>query len=501
MKASSNLFVRFSLATVLGVIFYFVANHRSESANAAPKLHLQETAITKDTKSATSFAPVIKKAAPSVVNIYTTKVVKQRQMMSPFEMDPFFRRFFGDDAEGQRDGRTQTRKEQSLGSGVIVSDDGYILTASHVVDGADEVKVALANDHQEFNAKVVGNDPQTDIAVIKVDAKSLPAITVTDSDKLEVGDRVLAIGNPFGVGQTVTSGIISATGRGGFGIVDYEDFLQTDASINPGNSGGALVDAEGRLVGINTAILSRSGGSQGVGFAVPVNLARNIMDRLITDGKITRGYLGVMIQPVTPDLAKEFKLGDRTGALVGEVTAKSPAASAGLKEGDVIIEFNGKKVRDSRNLRLMVSQTAPKTTANVKLIRDGKEKSLSVTLGELPSEKLMSSRGRSERDLGAKGEALDGVEVTDLNTRWRRQFNLPSGIHGALVTDVDPESAAASAGLRQGDVILEINRRPVKSADDAIDLSRDAKGGRVLLRVYSQGGSRYVIIGPQQSRR
>src|SRR2546425_784679 len=286
-------------------------------ASTVPKLNLSDTPIVRDTRHALSFAPVIKKVSPSVVNIYTAKTVRENPRMSPLFDDPFFRQFFG--APGYEN-VPRERREQALGSGVIISEDGYILTNNHVVDGADEIKVVLADDKKEFDAKVIGTDPQTDIAVIKVEGKNLHAITITDSDKLEVGDVVLAIGNPFGVGQTVTAGIVSAKGRGGMGIVDYEDFIQTDASINPGNSGGALVDAEGRLVGLNTFIISGSGGNQGVGFAVPINLARSIMERLTRDGKVVRGFLGVKLQPlVTAELAKQFGVPNQNGALISEV--------------------------------------------------------------------------------------------------------------------------------------------------------------------------------------
>src|SRR5213592_2957714 len=268
-------------------------------ASSVPKLNLNDTPIARDTRPALSFAPVIKKVSPSVVNIYTAKTVRENPRMSPLFDDPFFRQFFG---APSYENVPRERREQALGSGVIISEDGYILTNNHVVEGADEIKVALVGEKTVLEAKIIGTDPQTDIAVIQVQDKKLPAIIVTDSDKLEVGDVVLAIGNPFGVGQTVTTGIVSAKGRGGMGIVDYEDFIQTDASINPGNSGGALVDTEGRLVGINTAILSRSGGNQGVWFAVPINLVRMIMERIVSEGKVTPGYLGLMIQPLTPEL-------------------------------------------------------------------------------------------------------------------------------------------------------------------------------------------------------
>src|SRR5258708_5845733 len=285
------------------------------AANPPPKLTVQDTPLNRDVKGRTSYAPIVKQVASSVVNIYSSMTIHERQAPNPLLNDPFFRKFFGDDLGGQMQ-QPRDRKAQGLGSGVIVSSDGYILTANHVVEGADTVKVALSDGEKEFEAKVVGTDPPTDIAVLRVDAKKpLPAITLADSDKLEVGDMVLAIGNPFAVGQTVTMGIISALQRGGFGISGYEDFIQTDAAINPGNSGGALVDVEGRLVGINTAIVSRSGGFQGVGFAVPINMARYVMDRLITSGKVARGFLGINIQPLTPDLAKQFNLPDESSGV------------------------------------------------------------------------------------------------------------------------------------------------------------------------------------------
>ncbi len=469
--------------------------------NSSPKLTVQETPIDRDIRAATSVAPVVKKVAPSVVNIYSTVTIRERP--NPLFNDPFFRRFFGEDFGGQDQPRS--RRQQSLGSGVIVSPDGYVLTANHVVEGADKVKVALASGEKEFDAKVIGTDPATDTAVLKVDGKNLPAITLADSDKLEVGDRVLAIGNPFGVGQTVTVGIVSALGRGGFGINNYENFIQTDAAINPGNSGGALVDAEGRLVGINTWIISRSGGFQGLGFAVPINMARYVMERLISEGKVTRGYLGLWLQPeMTPELAQQFSLPNMNGALVTRVDPDSPAAKAGFKEGDFVTEFNGQKVKDMRQLRLMVSQTAPGSKATLKLVRDGKEKTLTATLGEIPKEVLARSgqlqpgeRGKSERD------ALDGVEVTDLDAQARREAAVPANVRGALVTQVAPDSNAAEAGLRPGDVLVEINRQPVRSADEAVTLSEKAKTDRLLLRVWrgGEGGGGMLFLSVDNTKR
>jgi serine protease Do len=477
------------------------ASPTSAAANPPAHLKVDDSPLRHEVKAATSFAPIIKKVTPSVVNIYSTMTVREQGV--PFFNDPMWRRFFGDESGNQS--RSRTHKERGLGSGVVITPDGYILTANHVVEGADKVKVALASGDNEFEARVVGTDPATDTAVLKIDAKDLPAITIADSDKLEVGDLVLAVGNPFAVGQTVTKGIVSALARGGFGINNYENFIQTDAAINPGNSGGALVDAEGRLVGINTAIFSHSGGNMGVGFAVPVNMARFVMDRLIKEGKVTRGYLGLALQPeLTPELAKQFELPNTEGALVTSVQPDSPAAKAGAKEGDFVTEFNGQRITEMRQLRLLVSQTAPGTKVTLKLLRDGKEKTLSMTLGTMPEEFMAqnnrtqpSQRGHSEMD------ALDGVEVSDLSeldARTRRQLDIPKDTQGALVSSVQPDSNAADAGLKTGDIITSINREAVHSATEAVNLSEKAKGDRILLRVWrgssgeGGGGMLYLSV-------
>jgi serine protease Do len=473
----------------------------SAKTNPPPKLTIQETPISRELKAATSMAPVVKKVGPSVVNIYSSVTIHERP--NQLFNDPFFRRFFGEQFGGQT--QPSTHREQSLGSGVIVSPDGYILTANHVVEGADKVKVALASGEKEFDAKVIGNDPATDTAVLKVDGKNLPAITIADSDKLEVGDVVLAVGNPFGVGQTVTMGIVSALGRGGFGINNYENFIQTDAAINLGNSGGPLVDAEGRLVGINTWIISRTGGSQGLGFAVPINMARYAMERLISDGKVSRGYLGLHLQPdMTPALAKEFNLPNMNGALVTAVDPESPAGKAGFKEADFITEFNGQKVKDMRQFRLMVSQTAPGRKVTLKIVRDGKEKTLTATLGELPKEMLVRDGQVSPGDRGlSKTDALDGVEVSDLDDKARREADVPEKVRGALVTKVEEDSNSAEAGLRAGDVITEINRQAVRSADEAVAASEQAKGDRIRLRVWrgGEGGGGMLFLSVDNTKR
>jgi serine protease Do len=316
-----------------------------------------------------SFAPIVEKVVPSVVTVFTTQTVARGMTTAPFG-DDTLRQFFG--GQLPRQGK-QTL--QGLGSGVIVSPDGYILTANHVVSGADEIMVGLGTDLRKFKAKKVGTDPGTDVALLKIEEKNLPAITFADSEKARAGDIVLAIGNPFGLRQTVTMGIVSAVGRGGMGIVDYENFIQTDAAINMGNSGGALVDTQGHLLGINTAIFSRSGGNQGIGFAIPANLARDVMQSLREKGRVVRGYIGATVQTLTPEIADAMKLKEQpTGALVGEVTAKSPSEKAGIKTGDVITGVNGKKISDARELRLIIGSVAPGTKRRLRSIAKAKTK-------------------------------------------------------------------------------------------------------------------------------
>ena len=449
-----------------------------------PRINFSGQPIDRNASQPASFAPIVKKVAACVVNIYSSHTIRVTPYGAPFYDDPILQRFFGD---GSR-----RLKTQSLGSGVIITEDGYILTNNHVVEGADDVRVALADGRKEYAAKLVGTDERTDLAILKIDAKGLTPITVTDSDHVEVGDVVLALGNPFGVGQTVTKGIVSAIGR------ENEDFIQTDAAINPGNSGGALLDIQGRLIGINQSIATRSGGSQGVGFAIPSNLARSIGERLITDGVLKHGYLGVIIQPVTPDLAQEFRLPDELGALVAEVQPGSPAAAAGLKDGDVVRTINGKPVRDSRHLQFIVAQTAPQTKVMLVFIRDGKEQNTSATLGTLPADLGESpKRGETRTGSASKGP-MDGVNISDLNPQARQQFDIPENVQGALVTNVERGSLAANAGLRTGEVIVSINRRRMQDARTAAEMIRQARDSRILLRVWSgrgdSGAMRYIVI-------
>src|SRR5215831_11782202 len=443
----------------------------------------------------TSFAPIVKNAQPAVVSIASTKVIKVDagdEGLSPLFDDPMFRQFFGDRGAGplNRPGRPREQREQGLGSGVIVSPDGYILTNNHVIEGANEIKV-YTSDKRELKARVIGADPKTDIAVVKVEAKNLPTLPFADSSQAQVGDIVLAIGNPFGVGQTVTMGIISATGRGNLGIEDYEDFIQTDAAINPGNSGGALINAGGQLIGINTAILSRAGGNQGVGFAVPANLARAVMNQLLKSGKVVRGYLGVMIQPVSPEIAEAFNLPDARGALVGEVTPDGPAARAGLAQGDVITELNGVRVDDSRELRLKISQLSPGSAIRLKFLRDGNPREINITLGELPNEKEAASDGKPESD------SPDGLSVENLTPQIARQLELQSNASGVVVTGVQDGSRADDAGLRRGDVIQQVNRQPVNNVAEFERAMKQAGDKSAVLLVNRNGHTGFVALAAQ----
>ena len=435
---------------------------------------------------AASYSPLIKEALPEVVSITSSRIVKHSaDAMNPMFDDPFFRQFFGERQPRSRE--PQQEKQQGLGSGVIVGTNGYILTNNHVVDGATDIKVAF-RDKRELTAKVVGRDPKTDIAVLKVDADHLAAIPLGDSSKVQVGDLAFAIGNPFGVGQTVTMGIVSATSRANLGIEDYEDFIQTDAAINPGNSGGALIDARGELIGINTAILSHSGGNQGVGFAIPVNLAKRVMDQIVDHGHVVRGFLGATIQDVTPTMAKALRMSDSNGVLLGDVTPKGPAAQAGLKPGDVIVKMKGEPVTDSATLRLQVSETDPGSTVPLVVRRGSSTLNFDVKLGELPADHEKNAEGSSDQG------SLQGIQVEPITPAVRQQLHLGQETHGVLVAKVDPDSAAASAGIREGDIVQEVNHQAVTTVSEFEQAMRNA-GQPTLLRVVRDGTGFYVAIG------
>ncbi len=477
---------------------------RFEKANQAPAAKLTRVGLSINTDApqrentggiVTSFAPVVKSVAQSVVKVnIKTKAREIAVPQMPFNDDDIFRRFFG----GGNQRTLRVPREEGMGSGVVVTKDGYILTNNHVVEEADGIRVIL-NDGREFPAKVVGRDPKTDIAVLKINAKDLPYLTIADSDKIEVGDVCLAIGNPFGIGQTVTLGIISAKGRGSVAGLDtgYEDFIQTDAAINPGNSGGALVDAQGRLIGINTAILSRSGGNQGIGFAVPINMARNVMESLISNGKVVRGFVGVLPQDMDAALAQTFKLPNHNGALISEVVPNSPADKAGVQVGDIVTEFNHKPIEDSRHFRLAVAETTPGATVPVKVLRDGSQKELKLTVKEMAGSEEVAKAPEKAKN---SNDTLNGVTVADIDAQARKQFNIPMSLKGAVVTDVEVDCPAYEKGLRPGDVIEEINHKPVSSADDAVKLTENVKDKVTQLRVWNrangqpEGVHRFIAV-------
>jgi serine protease Do len=503
VNSSSKIWVARRAGLLVGVGLSWLAA-LTLCAKDAPKLSVSDRPVDRSARGA-SYSAVIKRVQPSVVTIYSTRTTRTQQIQRwhPFMDDPMFRQFFGE--EGDSSPRSRKRIEQSLGSGVIVSEDGYILTNNHVVDGADAdgIKISLADGKTKLDAKVIGKDPRTDLAVLKVDGAKLTAITLADSDKIEVGDVVFAIGNPFGVGQSVSMGIVSAMGRGEmpFGrMAEYEDFIQTDAAINQGNSGGALVDAEGRLIGINQSIVSGSGANAGVGFAIPVNLSRSVLEGLSANGKMTRGFLGVEREDITPGLAKAFGLPDTSGVLITKVVTNSPAARAGVQQEDVIVEFNGKKISDSRHLGLVVSQVSPETRVMMKVIRNRKEKSLNVTVGAQPQWMAVDTTEEESTLQPEKKDNgfLDGVEITTMGRGMRRQYRYPEDVRGVLVTNVDSDSKAAEAELLAGDVIEEINRHPVRTVEEAADVVRASKDENILLRVYrpSRGGgiTRYLSV-------
>lgn len=398
------------------------------------------------------------KISPSVVPIFSEQEVK---VSSPFGSpeDPF-RDFFGDDFFkhffGQVPQGDQKQTVRGLGSGVVVSSDGYILTNNHVVDGADKLTVVMS-DQKKYSAKVIGTDPQTDVAVIKIDATDLPAVNLGNSDNVKVGQWVIAVGNPFQLMHTVTAGIISAKGRSNVGLADYEDFIQTDASINPGNSGGALADLDGNVIGINTAISSPSGGNVGIGFAIPINMAKNVMDQLMKRGKIARGYLALMPQDIDDNLAKALKLKTKEGALVGDVTPDGPADKGGIKRGDIITEFNGEKVKNSTELRNMVAQTAPGTSVKVSLLRDGREMQVKVILGERPKGRGGRTEQPQEQQPDEQTSKKLGLAIQNLTPEIAQQLGYKNE-QGVVVTEVVPGSPAEDAGMQQGDLIKEINR-------------------------------------------
>jgi serine protease Do len=441
-------------------------------------------------QSGRAFAAVARKVSPGVVFVEVEKTVENRLAAGPggtrgdaFPGDDLLRRFFGIPF-GQM--APEERHVVGQGSGFIFSHDGLILTNNHVVGDADKVTVTL-EDGRQFDAKIVGTDPHTDVAVIKIDGEDLPDLAMGDSDSLEVGEWVVAVGNPFGLSHTITAGIVSAKGRSSVGIAEYENFIQTDAAINPGNSGGPLVNLEGEVVGMNTAIFSRSGGYMGIGFAIPINMIKAISHQLVTEGKVTRGYLGVVIQDLTPALAKTFTGGEQKGVLVAQVTDDSPAAAAGLKRGDVITALDGKKVERVGDLRNRIALMAPGTTVELGVLRDGHESTISVKIGELPEDQ----GGALPAEHSTR---LPGLTVENLTPDLAAQLGL-QGESGVVVTQVEPGSAADRAGIQPGVLIREVNRREVGSVGDVTAaLKATSSDENVLLLLQSGPYLRYVVL-------
>jgi serine protease Do len=469
----------------------FSAGSGNDSGQKPPlSIKADNAQIDRDPKLGNSFAPIVQKVIPSVVQVDVTGKSGNGRGQGSSDMQDQLRRFFG--RGFQIPEQPEMPNQKALGSGVIISADGYILTNNHVVENSKTIQVTL-NDGRRLTAKVIGTDPQTDVALLKVEASNLEPVTLADSDSAQVGDVVLAIGDPFGIGTTVTEGIISAKNRTRVSSGDAdEDFIQTDAAINPGNSGGALVDIEGRLIGINTSILSRSGGNQGIGFAVPSNLCRWVADSLITKGKVERGYLGVHIQTLTPELAKAFKSNRVQGAVVIDVTPDSAAEQAGFKSGDVVVEFNSRPIDSADQLKLQVAETPPGSSIPVQVDRNGQVMNLNVTLKELNSDALAKNEPGVTR---GQHDALTGVEVTALDREARGELKVPDAVRGALITQVEPSSPAYEAGLRENDVILEVNRQPIQSTEDFAKATT-AKGGgaETLVKVWNQNGTHYVAV-------
>jgi serine protease Do len=429
-----------------------------------------------------AFIEVADRATPSIVTVTSEKVVSYASLQgSPFGFDDdFFGRFFQMPAPRGRE------RQRGMGSGVIVSADGYILTNNHVVANADKVTVQTP-DGRRHAAKVIGTDPPTDLAVLKIEAKNLPTLPLGDSDDVKVGEWVIAIGNPFQLQRSVSTGIISAKGRQNVGLADYEDFIQTDAAINPGNSGGALVNLRGEVVGINTAIATRSGANEGIGFAIPMNMAREIMDKLREDGKVVRGWLGVQIQDVDEGMAEAMDLDRTGGVVVGDVIADGPADRAGIERGDVILELNGDGVANVKQLRTEVASTAPGTRVDLLVLRGGRERSITVTLGELPRSE---ARGPGSAEDQA---SVIGLSVQELTPELARRLGLSRATAGVVVTDVEPGSTAEDAGIRPGDVILEVDREKIDSVREYRAAISRARAGDTLLFLMKRGDSTFFV--------
>jgi len=475
----SALLVSSALCVLAGVGISGAIDRYQSGGRAMPVSSAATPAVTQGLP---DFVGLAKRVGPSVVNVSTTQIRKTAQG-SPFPFDSddpmsqFWQRFFGGRVPGGQ------QRLNGVGSGFIIDKNGTILTNFHVVDGAQKIVVTLS-DGKNYDAKVIGKDQKTDIAVIKIDAgDNLPAVTLGDSDRLEVGEWVMAIGNPFGLDHTVTSGIVSAKGRQ-IGSGPYDNFIQTDASINPGNSGGPLINLRGEVVGINTAIFSQSGGNIGIGFAIPTNSVKELLPQLRDKGKVVRGYLGTTVQRITPEIAESLGLKESNGALVADVVKGSPAERAGIKTGDIIVEFNRKEIKDSADLPAVVARVTPGTTVPLKVVRDGKQVSLPITVGEMKENEIVAA--------GQEGEL--GLTVQPVTPEIAQGLGL-NRAEGIVVTEVSPGSAAEEAGLRSGDVITQVNRRPIKTlADYNREMNRNEKGKSVLFLVQRGQSSLFLAL-------
>ncbi len=489
---------------IIGAIFGSAVTARGWfSGDGGTKVPIYVSSDTKINEQITlngGFSAIAKAVTPAVVTI---NVSSRRSQRTPFLIDPF-RDFFerpNQDDDGAPRRRSTPRQQQGqgrlvpsgVGSGVIVSPDGYILTNNHVLEDADKVEVEL-NDNRKFTAKVIGTDSPSDVAVIKIEATGLPTVPFGDSDKVDVGDLVLAVGNPLGIGQTVTMGIISAKSRQspGRGSDNYEDFLQTDAAINRGNSGGALVNLRGELIGVPSQILSQSGGNIGIGFAIPTRMARNVMDQLIRNGKVRRGKLGIYVRDIDPDIAKQFGYNGVSGAFVDDVEKGDPADKAGVKPGDIITEFQGKRILDGSQLRNSASQTPPGTQVRFKVWRDGSEREMSAKLVEA---NLTNNADKPSSDEPATSSfgILSGVRVENITPEWTQRFSLPASARGVVVVEVDPDSNAAASGLRPGYVIESVDKQPVANVNEFNSVMQKADKNQVLLRVSRSDGRGFFV--------
>jgi serine protease Do len=517
MKAKLNFLIGSGLAGAVVAVLVFAPPALKDSTAAAVPPQLAQ-----------GFSSIVKAVTPAVVNIQVTQGERVRGPRDPRRRDhegapgrpgpgpfggpppgPFGPGPFGEAPGEQEEPEPGVpfggppRPDMSGGSGVIIDPNGYIVTNNHVIDRASEIKVYLSN-KKDYPAKIIGVDPKTDLAIIKIEATNLPYLKWGNHDEMQVGDIVLAIGSPFGLSQTVTMGIVSALGRGNVGIADYEDFIQTDASINPGNSGGALVNLKGELIGINTAIFSRTGGNEGIGFAVPVSLAKPITESLIKTGKVVRGWLGVAIQEITPDLAKAFKVMEQKGALVSDVNEQGPALKAGLQRGDVIVQFDGKEVQTVSELRNRVAQTPVGSKVALKVLRDGQEKLLTIHIGERPSDAMLArgiEPGSAAPEAGEARKAplnvLSDLRVKAIDEETRAQLNIGPKTAGVVVAHVQAGSPAEQAGLQRGDVIQEINRQVITGVKDyEAEVAKIKKDENAVLLVNRQGNSLFIVINP-----